>query len=74
MVGVLTMWRKRNLSLIGKVMIINTLVASLFVYKMYTLPLMSIQLIKKLEKLCSNFIWNDRKPKIALTKLQNWED
>ena len=38
-IGTFTNWRKRNLSLYGKVLITNTLVASLFVYKMYTLPM-----------------------------------
>ena len=69
--GILTNWRRRNLSLYGKILIVNTLISSLFVYKMYTVPSMSLQMIKQLNKICSDFIWNGRKPKIAYEKLQN---
>ena len=40
MEGIFTTWRKRNLSLYGKILVVNTLVASLFVYKMYSIPSM----------------------------------
>ena len=38
MKGILTSWSKRNLSLVSKIQVVNALVASLFVYKMYVLP------------------------------------
>ena len=69
--AVLNSWKTRNLSLYGKVVIINTLAASLFVYKMYVLPNMSNNMINQLEKLCNEFIWNSRRPKIKISTLQS---
>ena len=69
--GIFNSWVHRNLSILGKVIIINTLVASLFVYKMSVLPLLPKTYLEKIEKSCVNFIWNGRKSKIALKKLQN---
>ena len=66
-------WKQRGLSLIGKVQIINSLVASLFVYKMMVLPQIPTRIITNIENLMRNFIWNGGKAKIGLenlTKLQ----
>ena len=62
--GILNVWKHRGLSLLGKIMIVNTLVGSLFVYKMSVLPLISHNTIKDLTTLITNFIWCGRKPKI----------
>ena len=69
-VEILRPWKKRNLSLHGKTLVINTLVASLFVYKMSVLPSMPNHMIKKLHKIVANFIWESKKAKIALKDLQ----
>ena len=61
--AVMKIWRNRNLTLIGKISVINTLVASLFVHKMQALPCMTQKMIDKIESLISQFIWNDRKAK-----------
>ena len=66
--AILMNWTSRKLSLI---LIINTLIASLYVYKMLVLPRMSTQQIKMLYKISEQFIWDGRKPKIPLHKLQN---
>ena len=58
-------WTKRSLSLHGKVLIINTLVSSLFVYRMMVLPAMSETIRKELRNLIIDFIWNGAKPKIS---------
>ena len=63
-------WKARGLSLMGKVLIIHSLVASLFVYKMAVLPLLPRDIILKFESLFANFIWNGRKAKIALNTLK----
>ena len=47
--AILTQWQRRNLSLLGKIMIINTLVASQFVYRMTVLPTINRERIKILE-------------------------
>ena len=68
--GILSAWRARNLSLIGKVLIINSLVGSLFVYKMSVLPAISTELVQSINKQIQNFIWNDKRPKIPLQTMQ----
>ena len=67
--NVMNSWQNRNLTLLGKIEITNTMVASMLVYKMQFLPMLSIQLEKNLQKLITNFIWNGKKPKIRLKTL-----
>ena len=68
--SVLNQWRARGLSLLGKILIINTLVSSLFVYKMSVLPPIPEKYVKKLNTLMNQFLWNMRKPKIPIEILQ----
>lgn len=63
-------WAHRDLSIIGKITVINSLVASLFVYRMTVLPLLSATLVEGIHKFWSMFIWNKCKLKIALNTLQ----
>ena len=63
-------WKRRQLSLIGKVRIVNTLISSLFVYKMTVLPTMSEKQFKTCDNYITQFIWNGRKSKISLRTLQ----
>ena len=64
-------WYNRGLSLVGKIQVINTLVASLFVYKMMVLPRIPKQTVKTVENMLREFIWNGKKAKISLQILQN---
>ena len=68
---ILGAWTHRGLSLLGKVQVVNTLIASLFVYKMMVLPLIPDRTIKQVENAIRDFLWNGRKAKIALKILQN---
>ena len=68
--GILTAWQYRGLSLLGKVNIINTLVSSLFVYKMMVLPKIPQWVVKQMDQLFESFIWNGHRPKIALSILK----
>ena len=68
--GILKIWSKRNLSLIGKINIVNTLVASLFVYKMMVLPNKPSTIIVQVEKDIELFLWNGHKPKVQMKVLQ----
>ena len=61
---VLKQWSGRSLSLFGKIQVVNTLIASLFVYQMAVLPKMPENLIVELELVLEKFIWNGHKPKI----------
>ena len=66
----LNAWINRGLSLKGKVCVINTLVASLYVYKLMVLPSMPAEQWREINKLLEHFIWDGHKPKISLKKLQ----
>lgn len=61
-------WSNRNLSLKGKVTVINSLIASLFQYPtaaIYT----PVRVLTEYRKILVNFLWNGKKPKIAYKTL-----
>ena len=55
------LWKMRGLSLFGKILVINTLIGSLFVYRMAILPQIPENYIRQVHKLFSDFIWNGKK-------------
>ena len=63
-------WYYRQLSLTGKVMIINTLVASIFVYTMQIECGPGKQCIKYFESLIHRFLWKGKKAKVNLELLK----
>ena len=69
--NILNAWYNRGLSLLGKVQVVNTLVASQFVYKLMVLPFMPRHYIKKFENIIRDYIWGGKKSKISLKILQN---
>ena len=72
--GILHKWKSRGLSLIGKVLVINTLIASLYVYKMTVLPKISELCVERLNKILQAFLWNGKSAKINLKTLQMSKD
>ena len=68
--NILQSWEHRSLSLLGKINVVNTLVSSLFVYRMMVLKRISDNLIKKLYSEITKFLWSGKRPKIALKILQ----
>ena len=70
----LNAWYNRTLSLHGKIQVVNTLIASLFVYKMIVLPVIPRIIVKKVDNLIREFLWNGKKSKIAYSILQNTKD
>ena len=48
--GILDLWKNRDLSLFGKINVLNTLIASLFVHKMQVLPAMTRNMLERLNK------------------------
>ena len=62
-------WKHRQLSLLGKAVVYNTLIASLYVYKMMVLPTIPNHYLTQIEKMLTEFLWNGAKPKISLEKL-----
>ena len=47
----LNSWQNRGLSLLGKVQIVNTLIASMFVYKMMVLPTIPPKIVKQVDNM-----------------------
>ena len=68
---VLNAWQNRGLSLLGRIQVVNTLVASLFVYKMMVLPTIPKNIVKRVENIIREYIWDGKKAKIAFPILQN---
>ena len=71
---ILEAWYNRGLTLLGKVQVVNTLVASLYVYKMLALPFVPHNIIKRIDNVIREFLWNGKKAKIACSILQNPKD
>ena len=70
---VLMAWQNRDLTLLGKVQVVNTLIASLFVHKMMVLPQIPDSIKKAFDNLVRDYIWKGKKAKIAYSILQNSE-
>ena len=51
-------WSKRKITLLGKIAVIKSIAISKFVHLFLALPNLSDDLVKPLNKLCFNFIWN----------------
>ena len=64
------LWMYRSMSLIGKILVVNTLMSSLYVYKFQVLPLITQQHIHRFNDTVNKFLWKGRKPKIPLRILQ----
>ena len=67
---VLESWGNRHLSLMGKKVIINSLVGSLFPYNMSVLNSINVEMIKDFENMIRKFIWNDKRDKISFGMLK----
>lgn len=68
-------WKVRDLSLVGKVLVLNSLVMSLLVYHLTVTPILSKSAVKKINTLWSEFIWGKAKrPKIAWKLLTTQKD
>ena len=55
---------------LGKIVIINTLVASLVMYKLQVLPKLESGYVNRFNDMIEHFLWNGSKPKIAIKILQ----
>ena len=67
-------WSNRILTLYGKILIINVLVLSQFIYKLRCLPSPNDDICKTLKAIILDYIWLGGKAKIAYSKLvQDYE-
>ena len=72
---ILKEWSKRQLTLLGKILIVNTLIISMFIYLFQVLEDPSTRVIDAYNTMISNFIWNNKKPKIKTDALYaNYQD
>ena len=63
-------WANRSLSLLGKVLVINSLMSSLFVYAMAVTPKISKNQVNRYENIVKTYLWKGTKEKIPLKILQ----
>ena len=68
--GILKGWMERKLTLIGKILILNTLIAPLFIYKLAVLLPIPIKSVNMLEKVINVFLWGGGRVKIPIDQLQ----
>ena len=62
-------WSTRNITIMGKVTIINHLINSLFIYKLMALPSPPQEFFKIYRRLVKEFLWNGGVVKIAYHKM-----
>ena len=68
--NVLNVWKARSLTLIGRVQIVNTLIASLMVQKLILLPIdVNDVFFQQVKTIITKFLWKDKKPKIKIETL-----
>ena len=65
---ILDAWQN-DLSLLRKVMIVNTLIGSQLVHKMNVLPIIPKKLMAVFNEIISNYIWKNKRAKIPLEAL-----
>ena len=63
--NVIKIWSMRNLTIYGKVLLAKSLLISQLTYKLSLLPTPSKEYLKEVNTLISNFIWNNKPPRIA---------
>ena len=71
MKSVMNTWILRTLTLMGKVQVINTLMASLFVYKMMVHPNLTKEQLMKIMGIIKIFVWGEKRAKIKMEMLYN---
>ena len=62
-------WSYRSLSLLGKILVVNTLVISLFIYRLQVLSSPSQDILKRYKDIITEFLWEHKRPKIAYNRL-----
>ena len=63
-------WMNRSLTLMGKVLLVNSLMGSLYVYKMFVYANPDETYINRFENVINNFLWGGKRPKIKQCTLQ----
>ena len=66
---ILESWEHRKPSLLGRITIVNTLVTTLFVHKLLTLPTPPQAFFKKFKLMMTKFLWQDKPARISYARL-----
>ena len=66
---ILNSWKSRNLTCLGRICIVNTLVASLFAQKLAVLPLPSDSFFIEYKKIVLDFIWKGGAHQVKYSKI-----
>ena len=64
MENVANRWYNQSLTLMGKILVVNMLMGSLFVYKMFTYATLSTHVLAKFYDVVNKFIWKGKKSKV----------
>ena len=72
--SIMNAWAHRNLSLIGRIQVVNTLVLSLFVYRLLVLPNLSDDHVKKLNDAIKKYLWSKARAKISNDMLEQTKE
>ena len=70
MQNITQLWQKRTLTLQGKVLVINTLISSLAVYKMTVVPCIKHPIVNQFESIIYKYLWKGP-TKILMEALKN---
>ena len=65
----LQLWSKRNLTTLGKITVINSLIISQFNYQLASVITPSQTFYREFKKIITNFIWEGKIPKVSYLKL-----
>ena len=71
---ILHVWSLRTIPLLAKVQVVNTLIYSLFVYRMTVMDSLPHAFKKQFQSLVSNYIWDGGRPKISYDILKLAKD
>ena len=63
--NIMQSWKHRGSPLTGKILVINSLIGSLFVYRVSVLSNIPQRYINQFYELVENFLWGEGKPKVT---------
>ena len=66
---ILDVWSKRTLSVLEKILVVNSLIIPLFTHRLLVTRTPEKTMFKKFKDLVRNFIWDGKKAKIAYQRL-----
>lgn len=69
-----SLWCNRGLTLNGKVLVVNFLCASLFVYRLQVLRTLDTKYVVQFNDIVKHFLWDGRRPKLSFAKLCNHKE